>query len=132
MFVPTLSPLLFEKLSPNPRDELPAPDTLRVEIVEENEARKGETHNTGAKAMFVNKHKGRKRDIKPTAHERKDNTQADDKGVSKIRCYKCNKQGHKAANCVSKSDKNQLAKSAEQVSLRADIALQASAADSCD
>lgn len=78
-------------------------------------------------AMFANKHKGRKRNLKPTAHEPKDNTQADDKGVSKIRCYKCNKQGHKAANCVSKNDKNQSAKNAEQVSLRADVALQASA-----
>lgn len=87
------------------RDELPAPDTLRIKIVEESEARKGETHNTGVKAMFVSKNKGRMRGNKTTAYEHRDHTQTGDKKIAKIRCYRCNKQGHKAANCHSKIDK---------------------------
>lgn len=110
--------------------ELPALDTLRIKITEESEARKDETHNTGVKAMFVSKNKGRMRGNKTSTHEHRDRTQTNDKKVAKIRCYKCNKQGHKAANCyskINKVDKEQSAKNVEQISLRADIALQASA-----
>lgn len=101
------------------RDDLPAPDTLRIKIIEENEAGERAKHNAGAKAMYINKNKGR-------IHEGKSTTQANDKKTVKFRCYKCNKLGHKAADCHSKTDKSQSAKSAEPVSLRADVALQAS------
>lgn len=40
-------------------DVLPFPDILRVKVIEESEAHKGEIRDNRAKAMFVSKNKGR-------------------------------------------------------------------------
>jgi len=42
------------------RNELSTPDTLHIEIIEKNEARKSEAHSNSTKAMFANKYKGQK------------------------------------------------------------------------
>ena len=76
------------------RDELPTPDTLRIKILEESQARKGKNSPNPEGAFFArgsqssrNFKKGRGQCYKST-HER-----------SKIKCYNC---GHKKADCYSK------------------------------
>ena len=90
------------------RDELPAPHTLRIKIVEENEARKSETHSSGAKAMYVNKNSNRARRNK--VFEPRVNTQGYDQKTGKPRCSTCNNICHRAAECRSKTVKSQSAK----------------------
>ena len=104
------------------RDKLSTPDVLRIKIVEENDTQKDEIHNSNAKAMFAKRNKNRAYDNKTC--ERKDNSQTKNHKTNKPRCSKCNKLGHRTAECRSKTNKSQPIKDAEKkVSLHVDVAL---------
>ncbi|CAK9818809.1 Retrovirus-related Pol polyprotein from transposon TNT 1-94 [Anthophora quadrimaculata] len=76
------------------RDELPPPDTLRIKIIEENDARKNEMRDTVPNAMIARKHvkfnHGRKND-KAAEHHSGDR--------SRVKCFRCRKIGHIASEC---------------------------------
>lgn len=80
------------------RDELPDPDLLKVKILEESEARlqKNDESTTGAfmarpKKKFIKKKIESKNDSKPP-----------NVGKFQVRCYTCNKLGHKSPQCQQK------------------------------
>lgn len=95
------------------RDELPTPETLRIKIVEESDARKNDTNDVSSDALLAKKNVERF-----NQKERLDNTKHDDSGLSrkrnhfKLRCFKCKKQGHKPSKCRS-GNKRQTTKYAE-------------------
>ena len=106
------------------RDELPTPETLRVKILEEFEARRNESRSASQNAMFSSKNFRKKRlPTKPKdARKKSDETGKDDKGEFKFQCHKCHQTGHKAADCDKRKG---AAKKAEDVSLFTNIALKA-------
>lgn len=94
------------------RDELPSPETLRIKIIEESDARKNDT-NTVQNAMIVNK----------TAHKRRNPNKnkaepTESKERFKFQCHQCRKFGHKTVDCKSTNKKSkQTAKNVEDISL---------------
>jgi hypothetical protein len=91
------------------RDELPDPETLRVKIIEENDARKNCMRSVPENAMFLSK--------KSWYMQNKPNWKQSEKEISrnssnenekfKFRCHKCGKYGHKANECTyKKNEKN--------------------------
>jgi hypothetical protein len=113
------------------RDELPDPETLRVKIIEENDARKNCMRSVPENAMFSSK--------KSWYRQNKPNWKQSEKEISrnssnenekfKFRCHKCGKYGHKANECTyKKNEKNKdsnnsgkHAKNAENMSLCAHV-----------
>jgi len=91
------------------RDELPTPETLRVKILEESEARKNETPcNSSQDALAAEKKTGlKKQNLEKTGRDRKNG----------LICYECRKDGHKASECSIR--KKRYAKDKEKVSLYA-------------
>lgn len=71
------------------RDELPSPETLRIKIIEESDARKNDTRGTTQNALISKK----------TGNWKKSSTQGPkvrDKEEFKFRCHRCRKKGHKS------------------------------------
>jgi len=91
------------------RDELPTPETLRVKILEESEARKNEAPcNSSQDALAAEKKAGlKKQNLEKIGRDRKNS----------LRCYECGKAGHKASECSI--SKKRCAKDKEKVSLYA-------------
>lgn len=87
------------------RDELPAPDVLRIKIIEESDARKSDTNSPAQNVMFVNRKPKQWRQYNKMAKKPTKNTTKDDTESFKFRCHKCRKNGHKAADCRSKDNK---------------------------
>jgi len=100
------------------RDNLPTPETLRVKIVEESDARSnanGETTNAMMVGKPAYKHRGRNKSENDIRNPKKPDKRS---YGSKVKCYKCHKFGHKASECRKNSDdEQQTAKSAENVLL---------------
>jgi transposase InsO family protein len=83
------------------RDNLPTPEALRVKIIEESEARRSGAHDVSSSgAMFSRNSENREQRKKPTGSK---NFGGKREGTFKIRCFKCNRPGHKAAECRSKN-----------------------------
>lgn len=82
------------------RDDLPTPETLRIKIIEECEARKHDTQGGITNAMIVNKKSER-----PWSSKKKDKgSSKGNAGSATIKCYRCRKMGHKASECPNKTD----------------------------
>lgn len=71
-----------------PRDELPSPETLRVKIIEESDARKHDAQGDISNAMVANKHNGKP---SKTYKKKEGFSIKDDSNAIKIKCYKCRK-----------------------------------------
>jgi hypothetical protein len=77
------------------RDNLPTPEALRVKIIEESEARRSGAHDVSSSgAMFSRNSENREQRKKPTGSKTFGGKR---EGTFKIRCFKCNRPGHKAA-----------------------------------
>jgi len=103
------------------RDEVPSPETLRVKIVEESDARSNDAARAPVQnALYANK--GGKKARKPRRPTtRKKDTAAG--GEFKFRCHRCGTVEHKAAECTKdikrENDSREKAKKSEATSLRA-------------
>jgi hypothetical protein len=76
-------------------DNLPTPEALRVNIIEESEARRsGAPDVSSGGAMFTKDNENREQRKKPTGSK---NVGGKREGTFKIRCFKCNRPGYKAA-----------------------------------
>ena len=97
------------------RDELPNPETLRVKIIEESDARKNDAENTMQNAMMIN------RGAKYRSNLKKKYESSESEEKFKFKCHRCRKFGHKATDCWNKNkNPSQDAKNTEEdVSLRA-------------
>ena len=71
------------------RDEVPSPESLRVKILEESQARGNQTSTQPQDALFAKKMN------KYFKVERK----TEEKEKPRYRCFRCNKIGHKKADC---------------------------------
>ena len=96
------------------RDELPSPESLRVKVIEESDARKNESRGSLQNAMFAKKNRNPK--------TRKGAVNSDNRvnnGEFKFRCHRCREIGHKSVDCRNKRSGNGRpeAKNAEDVSL---------------
>lgn len=97
------------------RDELPTPEVLRIKIVEEHDARKNDTRITGQDAMIAKRFEKRK-----NPKEKKGNDTSQKKPF-KFKCHRCEKIGHKAAECRSRAEDSQAStKSPEKVKMADD------------
>ena len=100
------------------RDELPTPESLRIKIVEEFEARKKDTYEPNA--MYTKKRPTNRKNRRQTGDSETKNTSKDEdapKGEQfKYRCHRCKKVGHKATNCKERNTDNK-ANAADNVSL---------------
>lgn len=116
-------PISFEnfRCAIESRDQLPDPESLRIKIIEESDARNNSRAETPQNAMYsYNKHqkfKYRNRDKSANPHQAspcKNNT----KEPFKFQCHKCRRFGHKASECRSKDykkrDVNNVAKQVEE------------------
>jgi hypothetical protein len=93
------------------RDELPKPETLKIKLTEEYEARKSRENQNSPGALLIKKCY-KKEDGPKSSKEnlRKNNF----KEAFKFKCHYCKKIGHKAENCWSKAKaRNEISKKAE-------------------
>lgn len=86
------------------RDNLPAPETLKIKIIEENDARKSAQGENSSEAILANSanhgyHK------KLGWKEKKPNIEKGEEKSFHFKCHKCRKVGHKASECRAKYDK---------------------------
>lgn len=90
------------------RDDLPTADNLRTKIIEENDVRKTSARSEPSNAMSVKQGdncKDRKQYSKPVSKDGYQN-----KKKFELRCYLCNKSGHKKSDCWYNKNKKQSAK----------------------
>jgi hypothetical protein len=93
------------------RDELPKPETLKIKLTEEYEARKSRENQNSPGALLIKKCY-KKEDGPKSSKEnlRKNNF----KEAFRVKCHYCKKIGHKAENCWSKAKaRNEISKKAE-------------------
>ena len=83
-------------------DELPSPDSLKVKIIEGCDARRQMHKPETQGAMAANRVKWKPKTGKPAKVEAESNKQ----GKIALKCFRCLKTGHKAADCYVKLDKN--------------------------
>lgn len=76
------------------RDTLPSPETLKIKIIEESEARKSGREKENNEAFYSKKYqyKNRMQQYGKNGTEKNTNTFL-------FKCHKCHKKGHKAINC---------------------------------
>lgn len=120
------------------RDELPSPETLRIKITEENDARRNETR-VSSDALLVQKYTGQSRfDKGRNTYQRnygdsgtrrygafKKNGGAvntfqrsyenSESGRFKYKCHRCRNVGHKAIQCPNVAKKNKRANNTEDI-----------------
>ena len=79
------------------RDALPSPETLRVKIIEESDARSNDAVRAPVQnALYADK--GGRKARKPRRPTRKEDSATS--GEFKFRCHRCGTVGHKAAKCT--------------------------------
>jgi len=98
------------------RANLPTPETLRVKIIEESDAR-GNTNGEATNAMMIEKPKYKHRGGNKGGDNKRDSKRSDRQlNGSKVKCYKCHKFGHRASECRKNNDnEQQTAKNAENI-----------------
>ena len=84
------------------RDDLPKPDALKIKVLEEAEARKSKNSDMSEGAFFSKK---------PVPQKVEKNGRK--KVFSKLQCHRCQKFGHKAAECRAPKPRAFAAESAE-------------------
>lgn len=97
------------------RDDLPEPEALRIKIIEECNARRNNLNGKSSGAMIANK--GGPRDYRRKHTNHRANGERNGKKDTELRCFKCNRVGHRAANCPSK-EKHDSEKFAKNVCLK--------------
>jgi len=94
------------------RDELLPPESLKIKILEENDARQASKKEKSHEALLVQK---KNRSAKSSRTQVGTKQRNGDR--SKIICFKCSKPGHKASECRTKAQPNeQNAGKAQEVS----------------
>lgn len=96
------------------RDTLPNPETLRIKIIEEHEARSNDDANQGGKEALLARNKSYRSQRQYKQKDRnpgKGNSTGTDEGF-KFRCHRCRQIGHKAIDC-KKNANLPVAKNAE-------------------
>ncbi|CAK9826054.1 Retrovirus-related Pol polyprotein from transposon TNT 1-94 [Anthophora retusa] len=100
------------------RDDLPSPETLRIKIVEEYDARTNDDRNDVPDALAINKN-GRERfpaRKKASAREAREIG-----GKPSFRCFRCNEVGHRASECKqARGDDRRYTKASRHTSLYAE------------
>lgn len=109
------------------RDDLPTPEALRIKIIEESNARKSRSREKSSGAMIANK--GGQRNYKKKFTSGKGN-EKHSKNDSEVRCFRCNKIGHRVADCRSKG-KSESEKCAKNVCLKVSHELTSQPGDWC-
>jgi len=102
------------------RDELPNPETLRVKIIEEFDARKEDTGDTTTRAMLVKGQNARQSTSRRNYSKSKEPLKGESKSKRepfKFKCYRCGKNGHKARDCKEPEKNNDDANTVEAASL---------------
>lgn len=82
------------------RDELPDPESLRIKIIEEGEARKADNRGNGTPNAMTAQCKS-----KPSKNV-KNYGNTSEKPPFKFKCHRCRKFGHKAADCKQRTDQS--------------------------
>jgi len=93
------------------RDDLPTPETLRIKIIEESDARKSASGTDARQDALITEKKGPSKKAQGPKTNRKGHK-------FKGRCYKCGKADHKAPECKTDKD-SQSASDTAKVSLYA-------------
>lgn len=96
------------------RDDLPDAETLKIKIIEESEARKRKTPDSGSGALFV-----KQQNQQPQFPKNKSSKDNKNSSSKRIKCNYCKKLGHKAANCYAKKNTEQKAGHATEMALLA-------------
>lgn len=96
------------------RDELPTPETLRIKIIEEYDARKNDARASSQGAMIA-RHFDKNRSLK----SKKENTSQ--KKPFKFKCHRCGKIGYKASDCYSKIEGDKVSKRSPEKRKMADV-----------
>lgn len=91
------------------RDDLPSPESLRIKIVEEDDARRSDIRNMGQNAMMSNRKYYNRNPKKEVMEGKTGVNNSDKKGKFKFRCHKCKGIGHKAVDCRSKDSRQRSA-----------------------
>ena len=101
------------------RDDLPTPETLRVKVIEESDARKNDIRGTTQNAMIAKRWNQNKGKAGNSGSAKKSGNSAN-KEEFKYRCHRCRAIGHKSVDCKNKRENIQpSAKNAEDVVLSA-------------
>jgi len=97
-------------------EKLPNAETLKVKIIEESEARM-QKNNNDIDAMIVWKRKKKKKYTPMKDRKDKDESEKRESNAKReIRCYKCQKLGHKANSCFkNKEDREEKAAAVQDV-----------------
>lgn len=105
------------------RDELPSAETLKIKIIEENDARKGDERSNTSNAMFIKRRTDKRRIEKPGNWQKPEGF--------KYKCHRCRKVGHKAVDCRENQKTNDKTNRVDDVLLYA-VEDNACAAKDCD
>lgn len=102
------------------RDILPSPESLRIKIVEESDAREhGREDNSDA--LFTKRQQNKKQGFnhRNNQEKKRDNKTQNDtkKEIFSYKCHRCRKTGHRAAECTERIKNTDDANAAENLSL---------------
>lgn len=81
------------------RDELPSAESLKIKILEENDARKQKTKESESGALFAKQRRYQNQNWAQKNSRSAGRNKHQGILNSKIRCFKCNRSGHKSSEC---------------------------------
>lgn len=96
------------------RDTLPDAESLKIKIIEENDARIRRSDHNEFKAMFA------KQNLRGSRNSSNDPGKAKTFKKPKYKCNFCRKQGHKESECYSKKKKQDEAKAEAKAEVKAE------------
>ena len=107
------------------RDALPTPEALRIKIIEEADARRGDLFvgfqtPKALAAKITRAKRGQLDQSKPKTKrdERRDSKRVD---LSRIKCYRCKRFGHKAIDCGKSRGNDEVTQKVENLSMFASL-----------